>query len=582
MQITGATPAVSSIARETARRSAFLSGPVLFSFFVVCAWAVILLDKSPTPVSKQAPLSEFSAQRAAEHLSFIARAPHPIGSAEHDVVRDYIVNTLRSMGLAPQMQRTTYTNNQDGNTVKLDNIMCRLKGSSQDKALLLVAHYDSVRSGPGASDDGIAVAAFLEGAQILKSFPQLRRDVIFLFTDGEEAGLLGARAFVAEHPWAREVGVVLNFEARGTRGPSIMFETSDGNGWLIRNFGEAASHPVANSLSYEIYKRLPNNTDFTVFRREGYSGLNFAFIDGFANYHNSFDSIENADRGSLQHQGDYVIEMARQFANAASNDPQPGNLIYFDVLGKILVRYGQGIAILLLMFTGLLVAFTIYLGFRKNCLQTGNWLIGFAAMFVVVAATASGAIAVSWLAAVMGRHFSRISIALFHNSGWYVSAFSAIGLACGVALYLAIAGKIGAENLAAGSWLGWIAVIIAVSVYVPGGSYLFLWPLLFSSLGWTVVFASRQSSTSANNALLALFSLPAILIAMPMIHKIFFAFAAQSTPIVNVLLGLLLCLLLGPVAAANAKGWLLPFSLATTGLAILITAIALSGLPVHG
>ncbi len=106
----------------------------------------------------------------------------------------------------------------------------------------------------------------------------MRNDVIFLLTDGEELGLLGAAAFVNEHPWAKDVGVALNFEARGTGGPVRMFETSEQNGWLIRRFAQAAPYPRTDSISYEIYRSLPNDTDLTVFKRHGYAGLNFAFI----------------------------------------------------------------------------------------------------------------------------------------------------------------------------------------------------------------------------------------------------------------------------------------------------------------
>src|SRR5947209_4908843 len=360
-------------------------------FFVVFGLATIGLDNPPRPLPEQAPPSTFSAERAAKHLSVIGRAPHPINSPEHDVIRDYIVRALRDLGLAPEIQRTTDITERRGIKGALDNIVCRLSGSSHEKAVLLVAHYDSVTTGTGASDDGVAVAAFLETARALKSLPQLKRDVIFLFTDGEEVGLLGARAFVEEHPWARDVGFVFNFEARGTSGPSIMFETSDNNGWLIRNFAQAASHPVANSLSYEIYKRLPNNTDFTIFHRAGYAGLNFAFINRLAYYHTKLDSVENADRGSLQHQGDYVLEMVRHFGNATSEDSKASNLVYFDLLGWVLIRYGQSLANSLLVLACILVASNWGLGLRQKRIRVGDCLLGLIAMVLGVAIVAGGA-----------------------------------------------------------------------------------------------------------------------------------------------------------------------------------------------
>jgi hypothetical protein len=120
------------------------------------------------------------------------------------------------------------------------------------------------------------VAVLLETLRALRSSPPLRNDLIFLFTDGEEPGLLGAKAFVDAHPAA--AALVLNFEARGTSGPAFMFETSEGNGWIVRQFAEAAPYPQANSLSYKAYRNMPNDTDLTIFKKAGIAGLNFAFI----------------------------------------------------------------------------------------------------------------------------------------------------------------------------------------------------------------------------------------------------------------------------------------------------------------
>src|SRR5690606_17913127 len=119
-------------------------------------------------------------------------------------------------------------------------------------AVLLTAHYDSVAAGPGAADDMAGVAAMLEIARILREEPPLAAPLIFLFSDGEEVGLLGAEAFTG-HPWAADVGVVINLEANGTRGQSLLFETTDDNAWLIDAFAAEAPRPVASSLFEALY-----------------------------------------------------------------------------------------------------------------------------------------------------------------------------------------------------------------------------------------------------------------------------------------------------------------------------------------
>src|SRR5205814_8205328 len=124
-----------------------------------------------------------------------------------------------------------------------------------------------------------------EIARALKSTAPLEHDVILLIDDAEELGLVGAIAFCEQHRWAEDVGCVVNLEARGTSGPCFLFETSDENAALITLASQVPDHPSAWSASYEVYKRMPNDTDLTVFKRQGWLGYNLAFIRGMRHYH---------------------------------------------------------------------------------------------------------------------------------------------------------------------------------------------------------------------------------------------------------------------------------------------------------
>ena len=190
----------------------YLPGLLMFGCVVLFAILALNQQRPPKAVAASAPPAEFSSGRAIKHIEVIARAPHEMGSAEHAAVRDYIVGELTALGASPQIQKTTVVSTRRGSPVAatVENIVARVNGTNSSKPILLVAHYDSVSTGPGASDDGAAVAAFLETLRALKSGAPLKNDVIFLFTDGEENGLLGATAFVKEHPWAKDAGVVLN------------------------------------------------------------------------------------------------------------------------------------------------------------------------------------------------------------------------------------------------------------------------------------------------------------------------------------------------------------------------------------
>jgi hypothetical protein len=565
------------VAKDPAPKEHGLKGVVILLFYALITALVIGLDRPPQPVGEQASLSDFSSARALNHLRVISRAPHPINSLEHAVVRDYIVTTLRRLGLNPEIQKTTDVNQAVGIGGALENIVCRLPGSGREKAVLFVSHYDSVFAGPGASDDGAAVAAFLEAARALKSLPPLKRDLIFLFTDGEEMGLLGARAFVSEHPWARDAAIVLNFEARGVSGPSIMFETSSGNGWLIKNFSHAASHPVANSLSYEIYKRLPNNTDFTIFREAGYSGLNFAFIDGVAYYHTSQDSFKNINPGSLQHHGDYVLELAKRFGNITADDPRSEDVIYFDVLGWFLVSYRQSLSTLLLTCSGALLVFALWRGMAIGNLQVGGIALGVVSMIVEVALTVGGA----WIASslMFAVHRATIERGLMYHSGWYVLSCCVFGLAAGATFQSLLARRIGSGNLTGGVLIGWMCLTILVTIFLPGGSYLFLWPELFTVVGSIAVLATKSTSVLTNTILPILGVIPALALVSPMMHKMFFAFAAHSSVIVSGLAGLLLTLTTGQLIRDRAPTtWLVALLLAIVAVITLSAAVCVSAI----
>ncbi len=218
------------------------------AFLIIVGAAALASGRPPDALPDDAPPFAFSAARAMKHVEAIAREPHPLGSAAEAPVRAYIVGELKKLGLEPEIQRPRDVGSEHEPGATFDpwrrevrNIVARWRGTGPagKKALLLSAHHDSVRYGPGAGDDAAGVAAILEGLRALKAMPAPERDIIVLIDDGEEVGLYGADVFAAEHPWADDVGVVLNFEGRGNFGPSFMFETSDGNGWLIEQMARA-------------------------------------------------------------------------------------------------------------------------------------------------------------------------------------------------------------------------------------------------------------------------------------------------------------------------------------------------------
>jgi hypothetical protein len=284
---------------------------VALGLLLLCAASILRVARPPREVPATAPDTIFSAERALRHVEQIAERPHPMGTADHDRVRDYIVDQLTHLGLQPQIQNATAVGTRYRDAGHVQNIIARLPSTDQNgKAVLIMIHYDGVEAGPAASDDGAAAAALLETLRALRARKQpLTHDIVALFTDGEEAGLLGAAAFVREHPWAKDVAVVLNFEARGTSGRSFMFETGPGNLDAARAL-RSARNATAGSVFATIYRLLPNDTDFSETAVLGLPGLNFAFADGVERYHTSRDDIAHLNPGSLQHHGSQMLAMA--------------------------------------------------------------------------------------------------------------------------------------------------------------------------------------------------------------------------------------------------------------------------------
>lgn len=498
---------------------------------------LVFVDAPPAALGADVSPMQFSAERALKHVEAIGRAPHPVGSAGHREVENYIINTLQHMGLTPQLQKATAHDRWMDVPIPLENIVASVKGTTSDKSVLLVAHYDSVPAGPGASDDGAAVAALLETANIFKSGAPFKRDILFLFTDGEELGLLGAHAFVAENSLAKNVGVVVNFDARGTTGPVILFETSDKNAWLIDSVSKAASHPVANSLSYEIYKRLPNDTDFTVFKRAGYPGLNFAFIDGVVHYHTASDDLRNLDRGSLQHEGDYAVELGRWFGNADEIKTGQGNAIYFDILGRVLVHYSPRTETLLLIAAAMLMAWMFFRGFRQGNLGAASLALSMVVLLVGIIAVPAVSFVVQRIAGLLAARFQHVRASTLNYGGYHVAAATAFGMAVASVLYIWAIKRFGPVNVAAATLLVWFSLALSSHIWVPGMSYLWTCPLLFVAVGWVLAIHTDRQERSK---LLLGAVIPAILIVIPLAHKVFTAFALGSGVIVSTLLALLL------------------------------------------
>lgn len=485
------------------------------------------------PLGAEVGESEISAARMSALLEEIDAdgAPHPTGSPENARVRDAVIAVLERLGYAPEVQRAAACHYGSARCGVVENVVARLPGTGPDDTVLLAAHYDSVGAGPGVADDLSGIAVLLEVARILKAGPPPRNSVVFALLDGEEQGLLGSEAFMAGHPLAREIDVALNLEARGTAGPSLMFETGPDDAALVALYAGAATRPIATSLFATIYDLLPNDTDFTVFQREGVRGLNFAFVEGPQRYHSAIDDLAHLSLATLQHHGDNALTTARALASVDLEALGSGSAVFFDVFGLGVVRWPMGWTLpLALAALALVIAAAVRLVRRGGARG---------------AAVALGT--VSWLAVVLGAAvvgvLLRLALGALGGLGgpspWLAEplparlAFWLAGLAAALAVAALFARRTGGAGLWAGVWLVWALLAVAAAVALPGVSHLLLVPALAAGLAGLLL--ARRPGSLAVAALVPL--LTAVLLWAPLLLLLEVGMGTAVLPAVAALTG---------------------------------------------
>ncbi|QLE00766.1 M20/M25/M40 family metallo-hydrolase [Galbibacter sp. BG1] len=487
--------------------------------FLIIVLLVVWRFYDLMPQMEYAP-ENFSTERTLEHIKKIAEKPHFVGSEAHEEVKQYIISELKEMGLQPEIQKG-YTTGDWGNVSYAQNIIAKIEGTQEDKALVLMSHYDSnPHSSLGASDDGVGVAVILEGIQsLLKEGKKPKNDVIILFTDGEELGLNGAQLFVDEHPLAKEIGLILNFEARGSGGPSYMLiETNGGNKNLIQSFKKAhPQFPVANSLAYSIYKMLPNDTDLTVFRESAnIDGFNFAFIDDHFDYHTVNDSFENVNSNTLQHQISYLLPLLDFYGNYnLTTLKSDTDYIYFDIPIFNFVYYPFAWIFPMLLIATLIFIVLVFIGLKNSKLSISGILKGFLAF--VLALIIAGVIGYfSWKTLLkIYPGYQDILHGFTYNGHFYIAAFSALSFAISFYIYSKFS-KINAANLLVAPIFFWMLICTAIAFYLKGASF-FIIPV-FGALASLYILISLKTNKKTPLLFLIFLSVPALWILTPLIQ----------------------------------------------------------------
>ncbi|MFI0242099.1 M20/M25/M40 family metallo-hydrolase [Streptomyces sp. NPDC016845] len=537
-------------------RVSALCGVLLLCVVALGCVLQVRVPLEPKPADS-AP-SGFSAARAAKHIEHIARSPHPSGTAQAEAVRSYVTGQLDRLGLSPKQHESTEVLPGEGGSHlagRVHNITATIPGRSSTGRVLLVAHTDSVVTGPGASDDGLGVSSLLEIARALGEGPPPRNDVVLLFTDIEETAQLGARAAARELAKTRRgPDVVINLEARGTSGRAVMFEAGPHSAALVAALGDTP--PVATSLSDEIYRLLPNDTDFTRLRASGATGLNFAVIGDSARYHGPEDDVDHVDPGSLQDLGDTAISATRALSATDLTQVEKASEATWFNLGPVLVRYPAGAVLPLALIAAVALAAAVWYARRRRALS----LRAAARAALTLPLPLLAAAALGW-AAWQALLVVRPTYALFHMGDPYRTGPAVAGLllltTAVVWLWILWVGKRAtALDTAAGTatWAALLAVVAAA--LLPGAAYVFTWTALGGAAG--VAMAARTAERSPwRSAALAASALPGVAVTAPLVALLFptvgLASAAAPLALASLTAAVVLLPLTGRIAAAHAR-----------------------------
>ena len=499
---------------------AFSSLVAILIILGVIYWSFSDLKPSLTS-EKTIQKTDFSIDNALFHLKKISEKAHHVGSDEHKVVQNYIVDELKKMNFEVEIQTQTAINKKWFAATTAENIIARLKGSENGKALMVLTHYDSnPHSSLGASDAGSGVVTILEGLRaFLAKNEQPKNDIIILISDAEELGLLGAQAFVDVHPWSKDVGLVLNFEARGSGGPSYMLmETNGKNSKLLSEFMAAKPNfPAANSLMYSIYKKLPNDTDLTVFRESGnINGFNFAFIGDHFDYHTAQDSYLRLDKETLLHQADYFTTSLNYFANSdLSNFNSDKDFVYVNFPFVKLATYPFSWVNPMLIIAFVIFIILLFFGFSLNKITIKGVFKGFLPFLISVILCGGISFGLWKLLLIMHPQYNDILHGFTYNGYQYIAAFVFLNLWISFKVYKYFLKQDKTTDLLIAPIFIWLLINLVIAATLKGAGF-FIIPV-FSALLILAIAVFMNIEEKSKRILFTILSIPAIYIFAPMI-----------------------------------------------------------------
>lgn len=516
------------------------------------AWVTLRPVAAPAPIPAAAPASEFSATRAMDHVRFLAGKPRPIASAANAEARQYILGQLREMGLAPEVQTATAQktsidrhHNAHVTLGVVNNIVVRLPGTAPDHArrpaTLLATSYDTAERSVGASS-AAPVAAMLETLRILQSGAPPANDLVVLFADGERVGGLGARAF-AEHPLAKQAGLVIRFDSGGSRGPLILIGASGNNRAAVSGWAHAAPRPRGSSFMQAVYQLMPRALEMGALGQLGTARLHFANMEGSNGIGlGSRDTPGRLDVGTVQSMGDTMIALARHFGQAPPATAAAGEAVYFNLPGIGVVDYSAASVWMWTRLTCLMFLIVCCIAGHRGDVEPVNIVNG-ALGFAFIATMLALAAFLTWpIFSPRLQGYDARALGAGNLDLWFLGGFAALGTGLFVVLQRGFRRAVGWGAAALGPLLCMVILLLLASWRLPGASYVLAWPLMGILMAYGALYVPKANKLAGHIRVPVLLAgvTPAVLLITPLVKDVFTATSPERMNLPMAVLAMLL------------------------------------------
>ncbi|CCH44183.1 putative zinc metalloprotease [Wickerhamomyces ciferrii] len=342
-------------------------------------------------------------------LQEISKHPHPYVSHANDELHDYLVERVKKLsGLKKYIeysddyktslssfyiQRNTWDPSDNSGTLNYfesSNVLAKVEGKDPSlPAILLSAHYDSVPTAYGSTDDGAGVASLLGILEYYAtSKQQPLRTIIFNINNNEEFGLYGAQAFF-DHPWSQNASYFVNLEGTGTGERAILFRSTD---YEIASHYKTARSPFGTSIFQQGFasRLVHSETDYKVYHEHGLRGIDIAFYKPRSLYHTKYDSIQQTSKNALWHMLSNALDVTKSLADSKTiSDDEETQAVFFDILGLYFVVLPLTSLYIINIVLLTVIPITL-LGFAVIIQKREIWDVGFSWVRIPISFALSG------------------------------------------------------------------------------------------------------------------------------------------------------------------------------------------------